>query len=118
VVDFVKNGSISGVKATRIALIIAGSAAPDALTADNAVKKITGLSGVTTLGSNVTVPPLPIGATDDANGFSFTDNVVGPNPANGIYQLGDGDTALDGLIIVQGNFTAPAGATVLKLITV
>ena len=108
IVDAAKNGSILGVSATRIAAILAGAPGASALTADNAVKKITLGSGVTT-----------IGADTGSAGFSFTDNVSGPNPSNGTFLLGDGDTAIDGLVIVKtGGFTPPAGVTPLKLITV
>jgi hypothetical protein len=38
-----------------------------------------------------------IGADLDGDGeFDFIDNVVTPN---GVYQLGDGDTAIDGFVI-------------------
>ncbi|MEA3209594.1 MAG: hypothetical protein QOE70_2651 [Chthoniobacter sp.] len=88
-IDTAKNGSVSGVTAERIAAIVAGAAKANALTTDNAVTKITGL--------NV----LAVGADVNGTGFSFTDNPNPPNPSNGVFLLGDGDTALDGLVIVK-----------------
>lgn len=107
VVDAAKNGSILGVNALRIAAILAGTPSANNLTTDNAVKKISGLTGATAIGADLAPP-----------GFGFMDNAAGPNPANGVFQLGDGDTAIDGLVIVKtGGFTGPHPAP-LKLIEV
>jgi hypothetical protein len=106
-VDPTKNGSILGVNAMHIAAILAGAPTADNLTADNAVKKISNLTGVNVIGADLDPP-----------GFDFIDNPAGPNPANGVFLLGDGDIALDGLVIVKaGGFTGPHPAP-LKLIEV
>ena len=104
VIDTTKNGSVTGVTADRIAAIVAGAANANALTTDNAVSKITGIKA------------LVIGADLNGNGsFNFTDNPGGPHPANGLFLLGDGDTALDGLVIVKtggaANLTGLTGPT-------
>ena len=95
---FAANGGISGISATRIAAILAG--APGAwgtngLTELNAVSKISGLKDVTKIGADVNTDTM----------FTFTDSATGPNPANNQFLLGDGDTAIDGLVIVaKGKF--------------
>lgn len=84
------NGAISKVAATRIATILAGAPSPINLSEGNAVPKISGLTRVTAIGA-------------DVNGntvLDFTDNPAGSHPANGIYQLGDNDTLIDGVVIV------------------
>lgn len=109
IVQSALNGSISGIDAGRIAAILAGRPASDAITADNAVTKISGLKNVTAIGADVNTNTM----------FTFTDNATGPHPNNGLFLLGDGDTAIDGLVVVKtGGFTPPAGVTPLKLITV
>ena len=104
-----KNGSILNVNADRIAAMIAGRSAADALTAglpmnppSNAVTKISGIV------ANV------IGADfDNDRAFDFID--AGPIG----YHLSDGDTALDGLVIVKtGGGGAALAAKSLKLIEV
>ena len=102
VLDASKNGSILGVKATRISAILAGFGGASSLTADNAVKKISKITGATAIGADVNTNTT----------FDFTD--IG----NAGFNLGDGDTALDGLIIVKAPFTPPASINVLKLVTV
>jgi hypothetical protein len=115
VVDITHNGSISGITAKRIAAILAGAPAANGLTRDNAVFKISGLRGVTTIGADLGTTPM--GSTTEAGGFTFIDNAGPPNPANGMFQLGDGDTALDGLVIVlTGQFHSSVDP--LKLIEV
>lgn len=83
-VDVTKNGSISNITATRIAAILAGAPAANAINGSNAVVKISGLKNVTTVGADV--------GGDTA--FDFTD----AGPAG--FNLGDGDTAIDGLVVV------------------
>jgi hypothetical protein len=115
VVDITLNGSITGITAQRIAAILAGAPAPNGLTRDNAVFKVSGLVGVTTVGADLGTTPM--GSTTETGGFTFLDNPGPPNPANGIFQLGDGDTAIDGLVIVQtGQFHSSVEP--LKLIEV
>ena len=104
-----KNGSILNVNADRIAAMIAGRPAANALIAGspmnppgNAVTKISGIV------ANV------IGADlDHDRAFDFID--AGPVG----FHLGDGDTALDGLVIVKtgGGGAALAGRS-LKIIEV
>jgi len=103
-VDPARNGTISGIAATRIAAILAGSViAPggvfdgtkaNGLTQSNAVSKITKIAGVSKLGADAIMP----------TGFTFIDNNPGGG-GNGMFQLGDGDTAQDGLVIVLGTTT-------------
>ena len=41
-----------------------------------------------------------IGADVDGDGTrAFSDNATGPNPNNGFFQLGDGDTLRDGAVL-------------------
>jgi hypothetical protein len=102
IVAAAKNGSIATVQAERIAAILAGAPASNALTADNAVIKITGITGATQIGADVNTNTT----------FDFTDSGV-----NG-FNLGEGDTALDGLVIVKtGQFVNPP-VTPLKLVEV
>jgi hypothetical protein len=115
IVDITHNGSISGITAERIAAILAGVPAANTLTRNNAVSKVSGLRGVTKVGADLGTSPL--GSTTEAGGFTFVDNAGPPNPANGIFLLGDGDTALDGLVIIlTGQFHSPVEP--LKLIEV
>jgi hypothetical protein len=89
------------VTADRIATIIAGRPAPNAITAANAVFSITGLkAGV--LGADV----------DRDSVFDFT------NAGAAGFNLGDGDTALDGLVLVRAAGLTTLPAPPLKLITV
>lgn len=101
------NGSITGVSATRIAAILAGNVfgkpftgtKPDGLTNAHAVSKLSGIAA-TVIGADA-VP---------GGGFDFTDvNALG-------FQLGGGDTAKDGLVIVLGTAKLPVAP--LKLIEV
>lgn len=95
------NGTITGVSATRIAAILAGDCASGSLENDNAVSKISKITA-TTIGAEPVLTP----------GFDFTDN-----DGDMVFQLGDDDTALDGLVIVlAGKSTLPV--TPLKLIEV
>lgn len=78
------NGSISQVTATRIAAIYAGRPRPDSITAANAVRSLTMINAQV------------IGANANNNGiFDFTD---AGNPG---FNLGDGDTAIDGFVLVN-----------------
>lgn len=78
------NGSVTGISAARIAAILAGTPAANALTAANAASSITKIKATA------------IGADRGAAGFDFTDN-----DGDMEFELGDGDTALDGLVIVR-----------------
>src|SRR5262249_3742921 len=78
------NGSISQVTATRIAAIFAGRPATNNITAANAVQSLTGISAQV------------IGADADHDEvFDFTDAGVAG------FNLGDGDLAIDGFVLVQ-----------------
>ncbi|MGB8168257.1 MAG: hypothetical protein WCF18_12240, partial [Chthoniobacteraceae bacterium] len=92
-------GSITNVSATRIAAILAANSSTTAsnLTTANAVTAITGVTA-TKFGADL----------DGDTTFDFTDNPAGPHPSNGAFLLGDGDTAIDGIIIVKS--PAPAFA--------
>ena len=102
-------GSVANVTATRIAAILAGkigTTTASNLTTANAVAQI----------SNVHAT---VFGADNANAgiFDFTDSTGAPNPNNGIFQLGDGDTALDGLVIVKnGGLVTAFSPAPLKLI--
>jgi hypothetical protein len=78
------NGSISQVSATRIAAIFAGRPAPNNITAANAVQSLT-LISAQVIGADVNHNEL----------FDFTD----AGPAG--FNLGDGDTAIDGFVLVK-----------------
>ncbi len=82
-----ENGSISNVQATRIAAIFA---ADDATRANN-------LTIANTVFALTNVKASTIGADLDGDeAFDFIDNAVTPN---GTFGLGEGDTAVDGLVI-------------------
>jgi hypothetical protein len=89
------NGSISKVSADRIASILAGRPAANAVSYANAVTKISGIK--------INLPGGTIGA--DVNGDMDFDFIQGG--ANTTYEPSsegtptDGDTAIDGLIIVK-----------------
>ena len=94
------NGSITSVTATRIASILAGTPANNAINYDNGVYKITKLA-VSVLGADV----------DGDTNFDWID---APNGIPGSYQPDkdnrpvDGDTAIDGLVVVRkGGFPGP-----------
>lgn len=79
-----QNGSVTDVSARRIAAIIAGHPLASAITSANGVFNLTGISAQI------------FGADVNANGaFNFT------NAGLAGFHLGDGDTALDGLIIAR-----------------
>ncbi len=99
------NGSITHITADRIAAMIAGTPAANAVTAANAVQKISSIV------ANV------IGA--DLNGNNTFDFTEGGSDA--IYQppeTTDGDTALDGLVIVRLSGNGALPVVPLKLITI
>jgi hypothetical protein len=79
-----RNGSVLNLRADRIATILAGRPAANAITAANAVTAI----------SNVRA--FVVGA--DVNGNELFDYVDLPPPG---FNLGDGDTAIDGLVVVR-----------------
>ena len=94
------NGSVTGITATRIAAILAGTPAANALGPENAVTKIAKIKATA------------IGADLDPGGFDFTDH-----DGDMQVEFGDTDTALDGLVIVLvGKATLPV--VPLKLIEV
>lgn len=97
--DPTKTGTVATVSATRIASIIAGAPANNAITATNAVPKITGITTAV------------LGADINGDGvFTFT------NAGAAGFTPGDGDTAIDGLVLVKtGGFTI---TTVQPLIVV
>jgi hypothetical protein len=103
-------GSVTNVTATRIAAILAAGFSTNGgnLTNLNAV------SALTNVHASV------FGADVNGNGnFDFVDSPVVPNPNNGIFLLGDGDLALDGLILVlSAGLPAPLVPAPLKIITV
>ncbi len=101
VVQTALNGSVSSIRAGRIAAILAGLPAADALTGANAAVRISAITAAT------------IGTA-----FTFTDNTAGPNPSNGQFLLGDGDTALGGLVIVKAGGFIHATVPGLKLVEV
>jgi hypothetical protein len=78
------NGSISFVTATRIAAILAGRPAANNITSANAVRSLT-LINAQIIGADVNHNEI----------FDFTD--AGPSGFN----LGDGDTAIDGFVLVK-----------------
>lgn len=96
-----KNGSISNVTADRIAAILAGAPTASGIDRFNAVISISSLKGVTKVGADV----------DGNTAFDFTD--VGSLG----YNFGDGDTALDGLVVVFKN-GYKSNVTPLKLIKI
>jgi hypothetical protein len=102
-------GSISKVKAQRIAAILAGHPTGSTLTAANAVTSISDISALV-IGADVgddQVFTFAEGGTVVA-GFQLSDNVADTD-----------DTALDGFVLVKtGGFTPPAGVVPLKLIEV
>ena len=102
------NGSILNVNADRIAAMIAGRPAANALTAGNPMLPSNAVTMISGIVANV------IGADiNDNRAFDFTD--AGPVGFN----LGDGDTALDGLVVVKrGGGGAALAAKSLKLIKV
>ncbi len=94
------NGSVTNITAARIAAILAGTPAANELNPENAVTKIAKLK-TTAIGSDL-----------DPGGFDFTDH-----DGDSQFELGDGDTALDGLVIVRaGGGTFPV--TPLKVMEV
>jgi hypothetical protein len=100
-----QNGSITNVTADRIATVIAGRPAANAITAANAVFSIAGLV------TNV------LGADLDRDSiFDFTEGA----PSNPGYQItpGENDTALDGLVLVRATGLTSLPTTPLLLITV
>jgi hypothetical protein len=99
--DLESNGAVMSISATRIAAIVAGTPLADALTSENAVSRIAKLQKVTTIGADV----------DGDTEFDFTD---AGDPG---FNLGDGDTAIDGLVIVlSGQYQS--SVTPLKLIEI
>jgi hypothetical protein len=96
-----KNGSITNVTADRIAAILAGAPTASEIDRSNAVISIGNLKGVIKVGADV----------DGNAAFDFTD--VGPSG----YNLGDGDTALEGLAVVFKN-GYKSNVTPLKLVKV
>ncbi len=101
--DITLNGSVTNVTAQKIAAIIAGNVyntggvfdgtQANTLSTTNAVSRISGLK--------VQI----IGADTAAPGFTFTNNPASPSSD---YELDQGDTAIDGLVIVlEGKGTFP-----------
>lgn len=109
------NGSIAKVSAAKIAAILAGRPDASQLTEANAVTKISAITA-TAIGAETNLA----GSHSEAGGFTFNDNIVaGPNPGNGTFLPGDGDTAIDGLVIVKlGGGGASLPVAPLKLIQV
>ncbi len=100
-IDSKLSGSVTRISAMRIAAILAGDANASSLTKANAASSISKITA-TKIGAEPVLTP----------GFDFVD-------ADGdmTFQLGDDDTALDGLVIVlAGKATLPV--TPLKLIEV
>ncbi len=99
--DPTRNGTVSSITATRIAAILAGNVSvpggvfdgttADRLTESNAVRKLTKIRA-SVLGADAVAPA----------GFDFIDNAA---TSNGVFALGEGDTARDGLVIVLGTTT-------------
>jgi len=109
VIDASKNGSIRNISAQKIATIIAGRPAANAITVDNAVFALSGITSIST-------SPLVVGADVNGNGqFDFTN--VG---ASGFQPPGtpDGDIAIDGLVIVRTAGYGGLPVTPLNLIEV
>jgi hypothetical protein len=102
------NGSIANVSATRIATILAGRPDADAIDYANAVTSITNVH------ANV------IGADVKHNGvFDFIEGgaTAGYQPDDA-HNATDGDTAIDGFVLVKAAGTPVFNVTPLKLITV
>jgi hypothetical protein len=102
-INTAKNGSVTNIIADRIAAIVAGPNIGSTPDASNAVSKISGITA-TVIGAD----------QDDNDKFSFVD----ATPTNGVFNIADGDTVTDGLIIVRSDgYTAPTGI-LLKVVTV
>ncbi len=87
-----KAGSVLKISADRIAAILAGTPAPDAITVENAVERIAGIRASV------------IGA--DVNRNSVFDFIDGNGEAD--FQIGTSDIPTDGLVIVKpGRYALP-----------
>jgi hypothetical protein len=102
------NGSIANITADRIAAMLAGSPAANAVGYGNAVQKISGITASV------------IGADVNGDGiFSFTEGGVdGTYQPDGAHHATDGDTALDGFVLVRSGGLGKLPVAPLKLIEI